>query len=163
MPFAFCGNPTTIDKNAVCISFSWLVHEVANPWCCLRTGGCRFEIMEIRFEIMEIRGKWVPVTSRRGVSGGILRGNIGVAVDVGGSGGVLAVTLGKRGGGSGILERGGGRRSCALRCNLQFAAILPQLTMTPSLLRFLDLYVKLQRGSDAVEGGLMWLENRWIF
>ena len=37
------------------------------------------------------------------------RGNIGVAVDVGGSGGILAVTLGKRGGGSGdILERGGG-------------------------------------------------------
>ena len=42
-----------------------------------------------------------------------------------------------------------GRGSCALRCNLQFAAILLQLTEVPSFF----FYEKLQRGAGAVEGG----------
>ena len=43
-------------------------------------------------------------------------------------------------------------------------ANLPHLTKVPSLLRFFEnCIVMLQRGSDAVEGGLVWLENWLIF
>ena len=56
--------------------------------------------------------------------------------------------------------------AAALRCHLQFAAILLQLTKVPSLFPFLVLYVTLQRGSGAVcitvvEGGCE-VGERWM-